>query len=315
MNQTGGILYKCLIGGVSKWKRGTILEKKIGYQGEELTLSVSIAERRADCFVVQLNWTPENLSFAAVLHEAGKIPIPPYLHREADEQDEVRYQTIYAKADGSVAAPTAGLHFTPELLAELMLKGVHTAFTTLHVGAGTFMPVKSQTMQGHEMHAEYIEIDGELLDALLGAETVIPVGTTAMRTLESLYWMGVKVIQQPCISLPALEINQWEVYDQFERLRVPKEEALLALKHWMNQSGHRKLILRTRILIAPGYHFGLCSGLITNFHQPKSTLLLLVAAMVGQDWKKIYNYALENDFRFLSYGDGSLLLPPAMTNS
>ncbi len=309
MNETGGILYKCLIGGASKWKHGMVMEKKMPYLEESLTLTASIAERRADCFVVQFNWDPGSLTFAAVLHEAGKIPIPPYLHREAEEQDEVRYQTIYAKTDGSVAAPTAGLHFTPELLDRLSQKGVCTAFTTLHVGAGTFMPVKTATMQGHDMHAEFIEADEEILDALSGSETVIPVGTTAMRTLESLYWMGLKIIQQPNISVTDLEMNQWEVYEHLERFRVPKEEAISALKHWMNQAGRRQLIVRTRILIAPGYRFGICNGLVTNFHQPKSTLLLLVAALVGDDWKRIYRYALDNDFRFLSYGDGSLLIP------
>jgi S-adenosylmethionine:tRNA ribosyltransferase-isomerase len=308
MNQTGHILYKCLVGGASKWKHGMVLEKRMPYNGYELTLEAIISERRPDCFVIQLTWNADNLSFAGLLHEAGKIPIPPYLHREAEELDDQRYQTVYAKADGSVAAPTAGLHFTPALLDELRQKGFQTAFTTLHVGAGTFLPVKSSTMQHHEMHAEFLEVDSDLLDALLQSETIIPVGTTAMRTLESIYWMGVKIIQQPNISLTALEMDQWEVYDSLSKISVSKHDAIFAVKKWLQQAGMHQLIIKTRILIAPGYRFGICNGLITNFHQPKSTLLLLVAALVGDDWKKIYQYALEQDFRFLSYGDGSLLM-------
>ena len=308
MNQKGCILYKCLVGGASKWKHGMTLEKKMPYNGEPFRLSASIAERRPDCFVVQLGWSPEGLSFAEVLHLAGNIPIPPYLHRNAEAADAERYQTIYASADGSVAAPTAGLHFTPALMQRLGQRGFGKAFSTLHVGAGTFMPVKSNTMQGHDMHAEFIEVDGPLLDALLANETVVPVGTTAMRTLESLYWMGVKALRRPDVSLAGLEMAQWEVYDDLLPYRAPRAEALAALKNWVQHRGEGRLIVRTRILIAPGYPFGICNGLVTNFHQPKSTLLLLVAALIGDDWKRVYQYALEKGFRFLSYGDGCLLM-------
>jgi S-adenosylmethionine:tRNA ribosyltransferase-isomerase len=194
-------------------------------------------------------------------------------------------------------------------LNEIEAKGIQKEFVTLHVGAGTFMPVKAQTMQDHEMHAEFLEINISLIDSLLANETIIPVGTTAMRTLESLYWMGVKAYYQPAISLADLEIRQWEVYDYWMEKNCGKEASLRALKAWMQQAGLRHLVIRTRIIIAPGYKFGMCRGLITNFHQPKSTLLLLVAALIGDDWKKVYDYALSHDFRFLSYGDSSLILP------
>jgi S-adenosylmethionine:tRNA ribosyltransferase-isomerase len=309
LSSTGSILYKCLIGGASKWKHGMVLQKKVEHSGEVLTIQAAITERRSDCFVVEFTWNPADISFAQVLHEAGKIPIPPYLHRDAEEIDTIRYQNVYATTEGSVAAPTAGLHFTPALLQQLESVEIHKAFTTLHVGAGTFMPVKSATMHGHEMHAEFLEVDEALLDALLISDTVIPVGTTAMRTLESIYWMGVKVHHQGNISISEIEMQQWEVYDEWMSRDCGKNQALTALKNWMRQAGLRQLIVRTRIIIAPGYRFGICKGIITNFHQPKSTLLLLVAALIGNDWRKVYDYALANDFRFLSYGDSSILLP------
>ena len=308
LNCTENIRYKCLIGGASKWKHGMTLRKVIEYNGGPLTIHASIAERRSDCFVIQFTWNPGEVSFAQVLHEAGKIPIPPYLHRETEEIDNTRYQNVYATSEGSVAAPTAGLHFTQALLNELKAKGIHEAFTTLHVGAGTFLPVKSQTMDGHEMHAEFMEVDISLIDDLLASEMVIPVGTTAMRTLESIYWMGVKAYHEPSVSLQNLDLRQWEVYDTWIHKDCGREKALIALKAWMHRSGLRHLVIRTRIIIAPGYRFGICKGLITNFHQPQSTLLLLVAALIGDDWKKVYDFAMNNDFRFLSYGDGSLLM-------
>ena len=308
MNQTGSILYKCLIGGASKWKHGMVLLKEVTDEGQQVRIEARIAERRSDCFVIELSWAPAVLSFATVLHLAGQIPIPPYLHRDAEDSDRDRYQTVYAEADGSVAAPTAGLHFTPALLAELKARGFGEAFTTLHVGAGTFMPVKSHTMAGHEMHAEFLEASVALLEQLRQAATVIPVGTTAMRTLESLYWMGVKAWHRPDIDLAGLEMQQWEVYDEWMGRAVDKNLALEALAKWLQARGMHQLVIKTRIIIAPGYRFGICKGLITNFHQPQSTLLLLVAALIGEDWRKVYDYALGHDFRFLSYGDGSLLV-------
>jgi len=309
MNQTGHILYKCLVGGAAKWKHGMVLQKEVQHDGEPLTIKARMTEKRSDCFVVEITWFPDDFPFAQVLHLAGKIPIPPYLHRQAEAVDTERYQTVYASADGSVAAPTAGLHFTPQLLQSLLQNGFSEAFTTLHVGAGTFMPVKSHTLDGHEMHAEFLEADEKLLNQLLAASIVIPVGTTAMRTLESIYWMGVKAYVNPSIDIAALEMQQWEVYDNLSDHFIDRNTAIQSLLNWMNREGKKQVIIKTRILIAPGYRFGICNGLITNFHQPKSTLLLLVSALIGEDWRKVYNYALENDFRFLSYGDGSLLLP------
>jgi len=309
MNQTGQILYKCLVGGASKWKHGMVLQKSVQHNSEMVTIEARMTEKRSDCFVIEISWYPAELPFAQVLHLAGNIPIPPYLHREAEEIDSERYQTVYASADGSVAAPTAGLHFTPQLLQSLLQNGFNEAFTTLHVGAGTFMPVKSPTMEGHEMHAEFLEADEKLLSQLLSASRVIPVGTTAMRTLESIYWMGVKASLNPGIQLADIEMRQWEVYEDFPDHVIDRNKAIGALLAWMKRNNQKQIVVKTRILIAPGYRFGICNGLITNFHQPKSTLLLLVSALIGDDWKKVYDYALEHDFRFLSYGDGSLLLP------
>jgi S-adenosylmethionine:tRNA ribosyltransferase-isomerase len=308
MNQTGEIFYKCLIGGASKWKHGMVLKKEVVEDGKLISLEARIAERRSDCFVLHLSWNPGHYSFAGVLHLAGQIPIPPYLHREAEASDSERYQTVYAEAEGSVAAPTAGLHFTKRLLKELQGRGFSLAYTTLHVGAGTFMPVKSATMEGHEMHAEFLEAGVDLLEKLRNAEMVIPVGTTAMRTLESLYWMGVKAFHHPEVSLAELEMQQWEVYDTWMEQAVDKGVAMQALIDWLHRAGLGQLVIKTRIIIAPGYRFGICQGLVTNFHQPQSTLLLLVSALIGEDWETVYDYALANDFRFLSYGDGSLLL-------
>ena len=309
MNQTGQILYKCLVGGASKWKHGMVLQKSVQHNSEMVTIEARMTEKRSDCFVIEISWYPAELPFAQVLHLAGNIPIPPYLHREAEEIDSERYQTVYASADGSVAAPTAGLHFTPQLLQSLLQNGFNEAFTTLHVGAGTFMPVKSPTMEGHVMHAEFLEADEKLLSQLLSASRVIPVGTTAMRTLESIYWMGVKASLNPGIQLADIEMRQWEVYEDFPDHVIDRNKAIGALLAWMKRNNQKQIVVKTRILIAPGYRFGICNGLITNFHQPKSTLLLLVSALIGDDWKKVYDYALEHDFRFLSYGDGSLLLP------
>ncbi len=309
MNQTGQIVYKCLVGGAGKWKHGMVLQKKVEDNGISVILEARIAGRKPDCFEIDLSWTPGELSFAAILHLAGQMPIPPYLHRPSDASDTERYQTVYAKADGSVAAPTAGLHFTPNLLNNLTEHGFSLAYTTLHVGAGTFMPVKSETMQGHEMHAEFLEADIDLLNRVADAPLVIPVGTTAMRTLESLYRMGCKVLNNSAITLQDLEMQQWEVYENRDEKKVTKKDAMMALVQWLKARNQKQLIIKTRILIAPGYQFGICDGLVTNFHQPQSTLLLLVAALIGNDWQKVYDYAMQNDFRFLSYGDGSLLIP------
>jgi S-adenosylmethionine:tRNA ribosyltransferase-isomerase len=309
MNTTGSILYKCLVGGASKWKHGMVLQKQVAHAAGSILLQATIKERRPDCFVIELSWAPAELSFAAILHAAGNIPIPPYLNRPAHDSDTERYQTIYAKADGSVAAPTAGLHFTPKVLAGFTKKSIRQAYATLHVGAGTFMPVKTPTMQDHAMHAEFIDVTTGFIQQLIDYETVIPVGTTSMRTIESLYWMGLKTYLNPTIGIEDLAIKQWDVYDELQQKAVDKSTALQALINWLLRNNSQQLIIKTQIIIAPGYAFKIAKGLITNFHQPQSTLLLLVSALVGQDWRKMYQYAMENEFRFLSYGDSSLLLP------
>lgn len=293
--------WKCLVGRASKWKE-KVLKKQVG----DFELTVEMVDRAADSFVIEFSWQPEHLTFAEVIDKAGVMPIPPYLHRTADTMDDTRYQTVYAKHEGSVAAPTAGLHFTESVINTLKQKGVETEEVTLHVGAGTFKPVKAETMEGHEMHAELIDVTQSTIEKLITAQTaakpIIAVGTTSMRTLESLYWMGIKASQNMDATLSELEVKQWDAYEL-----QPVPDALICLLEWMKRNETQRLICRTQIIIAPPYKPKVIKALATNFHQPNSTLLLLVAAVVGDDWKRIYEYALDNNFRFLSYGDGSLL--------
>lgn len=309
MSTAGSITYKCLVGGAARWKPGQQLHKEIWHNGNKLSIFADLVSKVSDGFIIRFHWDPAHWRFVDLLHALGELPIPPYLNRDAEPIDDIRYQTIYARAEGSVAAPTAGLHFTTAVFAALEQAGVQKTFTTLHVGAGTFLPVKSTTMEGHDMHAEYLEATTVLLDELIDNKRIIPVGTTAMRTLETLYWMGVKANLNPDATMSMLEVTQWEPYDNAESNLPDKKEALLALKQWMLAHETTTLIARTSILIAPGYKFRICNGLVTNFHQPKSTLLLLVSALIGDNWHKVYDHALQNDFRFLSYGDSSLLLP------
>jgi len=308
MLQQGSVKWKCLIGGASKWKTGLVLQKNIDCNNQTILLEARYTEKQTDCFVISFQWKPAHVSFAEVLHCAGIIPLPPYIKRNAEAGDKERYQTVYAEYDGSVAAPTAGLHFTPAIFEKLRQKNIHPAFVTLHVGAGTFRPVKSSTMEGHEMHAEYIDVSRETIAQLRTYENnTYAVGTTSARTLESLYWMGVKTILDPAISEAQLQLSQWEVYDYPSQHPFTAKQALESLLAWMDRKNLHQLISKTQILIAPGYQFKIISGLVTNFHQPQSTLLLLVAALTGSSWRKIYNHALDNDFRFLSYGDGCLI--------
>ncbi|MBL7749684.1 MAG: S-adenosylmethionine:tRNA ribosyltransferase-isomerase [Chitinophagaceae bacterium] len=306
MLQKEKVFWHCLVGGASKWKAGQVLQKEINVSNQKIILEATYHEKRTGTFIIELSWTPASLSFAEVLHFTGAIPLPPYIKRNAEETDKVRYQTIYAATDGSVAAPTAGLHFTPTIFNDLDNIHVVREFVTLHVGAGTFKPVKSETMLGHDMHAEWIEVSKSLIENLLKdlEEPIIAVGTTSLRTLESIYWLGVKLslydTQQP------LFLSQWEAYE-LEKKKITASTSLNALLNWMKKNNSEKLITKTQILIVPGYKFKIVQGLVTNFHQPQSTLLLLVAALIGEDWKKVYEYALKHDFRFLSYGDGSLL--------
>ena len=305
MLQQQEVYWICLVGGASKWKDGQVLEL-VTETG--LKLEARLAEKRSGEYRIHFSWNPATLSFAEVLQLAGKVPIPPYIKRAADSIDEQRYQTVYAASEGSVAAPTAGLHFTEALLKRLTDKNIRTEMVTLHVGAGTFQPVKADTMSGHEMHAEFIDVSRQSIQHLQEqADRIIAVGTTSLRTLESLYWMGVKAHFLPTASIQELSIRQWEVYDEWSTKNLSAKEAFLSLLTWMDNRKLDRIVCKTQILITPGYSMRLINGLITNFHQPQSTLLLLIAAVVGEDWKKIYQYALDHEFRFLSYGDGSLL--------
>ena len=320
MLQKGKVLWKCLVGGAKKWKAESLV-KEIYEGNKTVRLSATMMERLNDYFIIELSWDDDSLTFAEILHIAGLIPLPPYLNRAADEADKATYQTIYAEHDGSVAAPTAGLHFTKRLFESLEAKGITHQFVTLHVGAGTFKPVKAATMQEHEMHAEFIDVSIDLIESLLINNTIVPVGTTSFRTIESLYWMGVKVMSYELLvmsdkqSSPVLGdgglnggwdggLTQWDAYELPQDIK--KEDALLALTNWMKANNRTRLITKTQLLVAPGYKLRIAKGLVTNFHQPQSTLLLLVAAIIGEDWRRVYDHALANDFRFLSYGDGCL---------
>ncbi|RIJ33446.1 S-adenosylmethionine:tRNA ribosyltransferase-isomerase [Pontibacter oryzae] len=304
MQQTGSCTWKCLVGNNKRWKSGPV---KLYFEGGLLQ-----AEREAQQeghFLIRFTWEPAELTFAEVLERCGRLPLPPYLNRELTPEDHSRYQTIYANQQGAVAAPTAGLHFTDRVMQQLQAKGMDTAYLTLHVGAGTFKPVKADVMEAHEMHAEQIYITKPLVQRLLQqlGKPVIPVGTTSMRSLESLYWLGAKVWQQPDLPAQELTVSQWQAY---ESMNPPTAaEALQALLTYMEAQGTDYLHASTQIIIAPGYTFRICNGLVTNFHQPESTLLLLVSALIGEDWREVYKHALDNDYRFLSYGDSSLLLP------
>jgi S-adenosylmethionine:tRNA ribosyltransferase-isomerase len=299
------VWWKCMIGGASKWKHRMVLQKQV----DDILLEASIVERSSEAFTIELNWNKADLSFAEVLHKAGAMPLPPYLHREVEDSDKERYQTVYAKEEGSVAAPTAGLHFTERILGKLKAKNIASSFVTLHVGAGTFKPVKAEKMQDHEMHAEWIDVGVSFIEQLINNidKPVVAVGTTSLRTIESLYWMGLKISNKKYeIRNEEVAVQQWDPYDDIES-ELSAKDALQALADWMKEHQMHRLITKTQIIIAPGYELKIAKGIITNFHQPQSTLLLLIAAIVGDNWRKIYNYAMQNDFRFLSYGDGSLL--------
>lgn len=306
MAATQSSQWVCMVGGASKWKTGNI-QKKITIGQTEVIVEASLIERNKDSFKILFNWSPHHFCFADIIEAAGDVPLPPYIKRQTEIADQSRYQTIYAMPQGSVAAPTAGLHFTENVLESLYQKNIQTAFVTLHVGAGTFKPVKSQTMQQHEMHAEWIDLNFDTIEKIKkSSENIVAVGTTSLRTLETLYWLGVKACLQPHIQ--NLTLHQWEVYEApLVNSSLTKSEALEHLLLWMKKNDRERLFTQTQILIAPGYHFKVVDILVTNFHQPQSTLLLLVAAAVGSNWKKLYHYALENDFRFLSYGDSNLL--------
>ena len=303
--ETKECVWQCLVGNSSRWKSG-VLSQVIEIDGVQVTLSVERVSSAA-VNLVRFFWDG-GFTFAQLLEAAGELPIPPYLNRKTEESDMNTYQTVYSKVKGSVAAPTAGLHFTPAVLGALDAAGVQRGEVTLHVGAGTFKPVKSELIADHEMHEEYIEVQRGLIERIIAAGgAAVAVGTTSVRTLESLYFLGEKVSENPAIEESELCVGQWEPYNRKHTLSTV--EALTALLQWLDAKGLDRVHSHTRIMIAPGYTFRIVKAIVTNFHQPKSTLLLLVSAFIGGNWRRVYDFALENGFRFLSYGDSSLLIP------
>ncbi|NTW32466.1 MAG: S-adenosylmethionine:tRNA ribosyltransferase-isomerase [Bacteroidetes bacterium] len=300
--QKGNCTWKCLIGNNKRWKSDAI---KINNSGVFLTAEKM--EQKGESFTIRFSWEPQELCFSEILEIFGKVPLPPYINRNPENSDNIRYQTVFAKYEGSVAAPTAGLHFTENILKKLNESGIQQQYLTLHVGAGTFKPVTAQNINEHEMHEEHFSVSKQFIEAIINQEQnpIIPVGTTSLRTLESLYWIGVKKI----LKIDNQNIlHQWQAYEIEEKM-ISIKEAFTALLDFMNSSGSLQFNGSTMLIIVPGYKFKVAKGIITNFHQPKSTLLLLVSAMIGEIWKESYLYALDNDFRFLSYGDCCLFLP------
>ena len=306
---TGHCSWLCIVGNMKKWKSG-VLSRTFDVKGTPLTLSVERKVEKGTSQMIDFTWDADNISFAEILDAVGELPIPPYLNRKTEESDKTTYQTVYSKIKGSVAAPTAGLHFTPKVLADLDASGIDREEVTLHVGAGTFKPVKSNTIGEHEMHTEYICVHRQTLEKLLkhGA-SAIAVGTTSVRTLESLYYIGLKLHANPSLDEAELHVMQWEPYNVKKDAEISAAEALQCVLDFLDRNGLTTLHSSTQIIIAPGYEYKIVKMLVTNFHQPQSTLLLLVSAFLHGDWKKVYNYALAHDFRFLSYGDSSLLIP------
>ena len=307
--QTEACTWRCLVGNGRRWKEGSVVVAFTSPDGHSATLwATRQARETGGTALVDFHWAPARLTFAEVLQAAGHLPLPPYLGRPDTATDAIRYQTVYATHEGAVAAPTAGLHFTPELLAELAAQGFGTAHITLHVGAGTFQPVKATRMADHSMHAEPLLVTASLLRQLLAQPPcpVVAVGTTSLRTLESLYWLGA-ALATGAPAGPTLAVDQWQPYKI--TADISSEAALGALLRHLESTGTDTLQASTRLLIVPGYRFRLVQGLITNFHQPESTLLLLIAALLGPGWRSVYDHALAAGYRFLSYGDSSLLLP------
>ncbi|MFZ2338151.1 MAG: S-adenosylmethionine:tRNA ribosyltransferase-isomerase [Bacteroidales bacterium] len=298
--------WKCMIGNLKKWKSG-ILSMQFTTGGEVNSLMAERIVQEREAWRVRFSWSNPRLSFSEVIEASGHTPLPPYINREDETEDRFRYQTVYSEIRGSVAAPTAGLHFTDELLRTLPENGIGASNITLHVGAGTFQPVRTSDIADHTMHCERFSVTCETIENLLvNHGKIIAVGTTSVRTLESLYWLGVKIIDERFLQNDLNTISQWEPYGKDRGITVT--ESLGALKSWMSDKNINELEASTSLIIVPGYRFRMIEGMITNFHQPRSTLLLLVSAWTGNDWKKIYGYALDNGFRFLSYGDSSLLI-------
>ena len=314
MFQTNGkCAWHCLVGNLKKWKEGQ-LSRSFDVNGKTVTLSVERLHEERTSHWVEFRWDNPDVSFAEILDAAGELPIPPYLNRDTQESDKTTYQTVYSKIKGSVAAPTAGLHFTDKVLADIDAHGIDREELTLHVGAGTFKPVKSEEIEGHEMHTEYICVNKKTIDKLIAhGGKAIAVGTTSVRTLESLYYMGVKLHDNPNLTEEQLHVGQWEPYDYAKRLAAegtaPLDtiDALREISDYLARNSRKALHSSTQIIIAPGFEYHIVDILVTNFHQPQSTLLLLVSAFVKGEWRRIYDYALAHDFRFLSYGDSCLI--------
>ncbi|MCR4966046.1 MAG: S-adenosylmethionine:tRNA ribosyltransferase-isomerase [Bacteroidales bacterium] len=304
--QSGEVTWRCMVGNARKWKRP--LQIVVPIEGRELTVTAERGENENGTFAVTFRWDDTSVSFAEWIEHYGKIPLPPYIKREAEATDEKRYQTVYARYDGSVAAPTAGLHFTPAVFEALKAKGIATEYVTLHVGAGTFKPVSSETIGGHFMHEEKIVLSAQRIKSLLSqlSRRRIAVGTTVTRTLESLFIIGAKLtLGRP----DPLHVQQWEMYEDLALRDVSLEESLKRILRHLAENQTDWLHASTRLIILPGYPIKVVQGLVTNFHQPKSTLLLLISAFLGDEWKTIYRHALDNGYRFLSYGDSNLFLP------
>ena len=319
MFQTHGhCSWLCLVGNLKKWKEGTLV-REMSVNGIAFKVSVTRKGEKGTSHWIDFDWDNPDISFSEILEVMGELPIPPYLNRDTQESDKTTYQTVYSKIKGSVAAPTAGLHFTNRVLDDLDASGIDREEVTLHVGAGTFKPVKSEEIEGHEMHTEYISVRRETIEKLiLHQAQAIAVGTTSVRTLESLYYMGCKLLRNPGLQENELHVSQWEPYEREAQggacaderpAAVPPVMALQAILGWLDRNRLSVLHSSTQIIIAPGYEYKIVRMLVTNFHQPQSTLLLLVSAFVHGDWHRIYDYALAHDFRFLSYGDSSLLIP------
>ena len=314
MFQTNGkCAWHCLVGNLKKWKEGR-LNRSFEVNGKMVCLSVERLHEERTSHWIEFHWDNPDVSFAEILDAAGELPIPPYLNRDTQDSDKTTYQTVYSKIKGSVAAPTAGLHFTDKVLADIDAHGIDREELTLHVGAGTFKPVKSEEIEGHEMHTEYICVNKQTIDKLIAhGGKAVAVGTTSVRTLESLYYMGVKLHDNPNLTEDELHVCQWEPYEYAERLaaegNAPLDtiDALREISDYLSRNSRKSLHSSTQIIIAPGFEYRIVDILVTNFHQPQSTLLLLVSALVKGEWRQIYDYALAHDFRFLSYGDSCLI--------
>ena len=305
--QTSSCCWKCIVGNKKRWKE-ELLKLRINVENHSINLSAELLGELDGGFEIRFSWDNPHFTFSEILEAAGKIPIPPYLHRDSEEIDLTAYQTVYSKIKGSVAAPTAGLHFTERIFQALAGRAILCEELTLHVGAGTFQPVKSDTIGAHQMHTELFSVNRSLISQLISHPgNVIAVGTTSVRTLESLYWIGCKIIRNPRIESDQLPVTQWEPYqDVAEPIKV--KVALQAILDWLESRELEWLETATRIMVVPGYKFRIIRGLVTNFHQPQSTLLLLISAILGNDWKRVYAHALAGGYRFLSYGDANLYL-------